>query len=200
MDYVIAIAAGIGLAAACGFRVFVPMLVAALAARAGYLAPSSGMAWIGSNVAIALLAVATVVEAVAFYVPWLDHALDVIASPAAVVAGVLTAATAAGNVDPAIRWSVALIAGGGAAGAIQGGSVGVRALSGVTTAGIANPIVSTLETIGSVILAALAIFLPLLALLVAVVLIVIAVRTFRRARQLIFRPRLRLADPLPRQK
>lgn len=164
MSIVFAICAGIALAAACGFRVFVPMLVTSLAVHFQYLNPSPAMAWIGSTPAIVIFGVATAVEILAYYLPWVDHALDTIASPLAVMAGTLVAATAFGNIDPATKWALALIAGGGAAAIAQGGTVTTRAASGVTTGGLANPLVSTIEAIGATVLSVLAILLPIAAI------------------------------------
>lgn len=182
MDTILAICAGIGLAAACGFRVFVPLLVAAMATRLGYLQPSASMAWIGGTTSIVVLSVATVLEIVAYYVPWLDNLLDGIASPMAVTAGAFVAATAMGNMDPAIKWASAIIAGGGLAAGIQGATVAARAVSTATTGGIGNHIVSTIEAIGAVVLALLAVLLPVLALLLSVVLIYVLVRILNRLR------------------
>src|SRR5687768_595489 len=115
METLVAIAAGIALAAACGFRVFLPLLATAIAARAGYINPSGGFDWLDSNNALALFGAASVAEVAGYYIPWFDHALDTIASPAAVIAGTVAAAAAFGDVHPAMKWSAALIAGGGAA-------------------------------------------------------------------------------------
>src|SRR6185295_12716156 len=91
---------GIGLSAACGFRVFVPLLVMSLAARTGHLTLSPGFAWIGETPALVTLAVATLAEIAAYYVPWLDNALDVAASPAAVIAGIVASASVVTEIDP----------------------------------------------------------------------------------------------------
>lgn len=179
MSVALAICAGIALAAACGFRVFVPLLAASLAVHFGYLSPSASMSWIGSPAAMIILGVATVVEVLAYYVPWVDHALDMIASPAAVMAGTLVAATAFGNIDPALKWALALIAGGGAAAIFQGGSVLTRAASTATTGGLGNPIVSTIEAAGAIILSVLAILLPVLAILLLLMLGVCMVVLYR---------------------
>lgn len=179
MNTALAICAGIALSAACGFRVFVPLLATSLAVHFGYLAPSPGMAWIGGMPALIILSVATVVEILGYYIPWVDHLLDTIASPAAVVAGTLTAATAFGNIDPAFKWALALIAGGGAAAVFQTGTVVARAASGATTGGIANPIVSTIENIGAIILSVLAILLPILAVVLLLIMAVIMVKLYR---------------------
>jgi len=82
----LSLAIGIGLSAACGFRVFVPFLVMSIAAQAGYLQLANGWEWIGSTPAIIAFAVAAILEIVAYYVPWLDNLLDTVATPAAVVA------------------------------------------------------------------------------------------------------------------
>jgi len=75
--------AGFALAATAGFRVFVPMLVAGLAVRSGHLTVAEEMAWIGTTPALLSFGVATVLEAAAVQVPWLDNVLDVVATPAA---------------------------------------------------------------------------------------------------------------------
>jgi hypothetical protein len=85
MDIAIGASMGIGLAAACGLQVFLPCLIAAVAAWAGVFVPAPEFAWVTSPVALVTLGVAAVAEVGAMHLPWLDHALDVVASPAAVV-------------------------------------------------------------------------------------------------------------------
>jgi hypothetical protein len=109
------------------------------------------------------LGVATVVEIGAYYIPWLDHVLDVIATPAAVIAGMVMTASVVTGLDPMLKWTLALIAGGGIAGTVQALTVGTRKLSLLTTGGLANPVVATGELFGSVVLTVLAIALPLAA-------------------------------------
>jgi hypothetical protein len=154
---------GIGLSAACGFRVFVPFLIVGIAARTGHVTLGGSFAWMASTPALIVLAVATVIEVAAYYVPWLDHALDVLATPAAVVAGVLMTASVVTGLDPMTKWTLALIAGGGIAGTVQALTVGTRKVSLLTTGGLGNPIVATAELGGSIGMALLAIALPLLA-------------------------------------
>ncbi len=183
MNTALAICAGIALAAACGFRVFVPLLATSLAAHLGYITPSPGMVWIGGTPALIILSVATVAEILGYYIPWVDHLLDTIASPAAVMAGTLAAAATFGNIDPAVKWVLALIAGGGAAAVFQTGTVVARAASGATTGGLANPIVSTVENIGAIILSALAILLPILAIFLLALVGLVMVKLYRRFRR-----------------
>ncbi len=159
---------GIGLSAACGFRVFVPMLILSVAANAGHITLASGFDWIGSTPALVTFAVATALEIGAYYIPWLDNLLDSMASPTAVVAGTVVTASVVTDVSPLMQWSMALIAGGGAAGAVQAATVLVRGSSTVGTGGLANPLVSTAELGGSLFMSVLSIFLPILAVGLAI--------------------------------
>lgn len=157
---------GLGLSAACGFRIFVPLLAVSAAGLAGWLPVAEGFRWLATWPALTALAVATLVEALAYHVPWLDHALDVLAAPAAVLAGTLLTASQLGEVDPLARWSLALIAGGGAAGMVQGTTTALRALSTVTTGGLANPFVALFEVAGATVTSVGTLVLPVFGLLV----------------------------------
>ena len=164
-DFLLPILAGIALAAASGFRVFVPMLAASVAAHAGYLKPGAGFDWLATYPAIVSLSAATVVEVAAYYIPWLDHALDTVATPTALAAGTTVMAALAPIDDPAIKWILAAVGGGGAASIVQLGTVGARALSGATTGGLGNPIVATIEHLAAIVLSVLAILVPIVAFL-----------------------------------
>ena len=187
LPIVLGIAMGLGLAAACGFRVFVPLLVAGLAARFGHLPLSSGFSWVAGTPALILLGSATLFEIAAYYIPWLDHALDVLATPAAVLAGILASASVMVQVPPALGWAIAILGGGGAAGLIQGSSVLLRLKSTAVTGGVGNPVVATVEVFGAIATAVLAILLPLAALIAIGLLLVAA---FRLTGRILFgRPR-----------
>ncbi len=176
---------GIGLSAACGFRVFVPLLIMSVATHAGHLTLAEGFEWIGSEAAIAAFAIATMLEVIAYYVPWVDNLLDTITTPAAIVAGTIMTASAVGDVSPFLRWSLAVIAGGGVAGTTQVISSLIRLASTATTGGLANPLVSTTELGGSVTISlASLVVAPLVAGAVLLVLISFGSRqVFRRIRQ-----------------
>jgi hypothetical protein len=173
---VISVALGIGLAAAAGFRVFVPLLVAGLAAHYGHLPLNDSFAWLASTPALLTLGTAAVLETLAYYVPGVDHALDVVASPATVAAGAVASAAVMTDVPPAIMWPVAIIAGGGIAGLTKGSTALLRAKSGLMTGGLANPVVSTVETVGATGLSIFAIVVPLVCLAAVVALLVWAIR------------------------
>ncbi len=165
MEAALSVALGIGLAAACGFRVFVPLLVVSIASLAGWLPLAGGFEWIATIPALIAFATATVIEVAAYYVTWLDHVLDVVASPAAVLCGVIAAASVITDLPPVVRWSVAIIGGGGAAGLVQGATVLVRLKSAALTGGLANPLVATAELFGSAMTSLLALLMPLAAVL-----------------------------------
>ena len=163
-ETILSLCIGIGLSAACGFRVFVPLFIASIAAHAGHLKLAAGFDWLGSESAMIALGVATALEIGAYYVPWLDNFLDSIATPAAVVAGTLMTASVASDMSPMLKWSLAVIVGGGSAAVVQAGTVLVRAGSSALTGGLANPLVSTVELGGSVGMTALAIIVPVVAI------------------------------------
>jgi len=174
METLISLAVGIGLSAACGFRVFVPLLVEAAAARAGLLALSPGFEWLASDPALAALGTATALEVLAYFVPWLDSLLDTLATPTAVVAGILASAAVLTDLPPMLRWGLAVLAGGGAAGLVQGASVLVRLKSAALTGGLANPAVALVELAGSLLTALLAIAAPVLAVALVLALCILA--------------------------
>ncbi len=164
LGLLLGLAGGVGLAAASGFRVFVPLLGVGLATRVGQITPGEGWSWVGEPIALVALGVAVALELGAYFVPWVDNALDTVATPAAVVAGTLLTALMLGDAPPALQWILAVVAGGGTAGMVQTGTVLARAASLGTTGGAANPLVGLGEAILSVLLTLLSVLVPLLAL------------------------------------
>src|SRR5919199_541692 len=116
MDTLLSICIGIGLSAACGFRIFVPPMVMSMAALFGHLKLSPNFEWMGTYPALIVFAVATCIEIAAYYIPFVDHLLDTIATPMAIAAGTVVTASLIPDTDPMLQWTVALIAGGGSAG------------------------------------------------------------------------------------
>ena len=155
-----AVAVGVGLSAACGFRVFVPLLAIAVAKRAGssYI-PDAGFAWLDSDLALVVLCAATAFEIGAYYVPWIDNLLDTIATPAATVAGTFVMMGMLDGLPEPVQWGVGIVGGGGSALSIQGLTVLTRGASSVATAGLGNPLVSTTENVGSTLLSVVAVVL-----------------------------------------
>ena len=177
---------GIGLSAAVGFRVFVPMLVVSLASMAGWITLSPGFQWMGTPVAALVFAVATLVELLGFLIPWVSNALDSIATPAAAIAGVIMMAAVLADMHPVARWVLAIVAGGGVALTVQGATVVTRAVAAGSTGGAANPIVAILEAIGALVVTITTIVIPfimgVLVLIVVVLLLRIVIPKFRAVR------------------
>jgi len=180
MNVAMSLAAGLGLAAACGFRVFVPLLAVSVAAREGYAPLSAGFAWLGSDAALIAFASATILEIIAYYVPWLDHALDVVATPAAVIAGMVTSASVITDVPPLLKWTAVVIGGGGVAALVQGSTVALRIGSTATTGGLGNALIATAELVASIVTSTLAVLIPLAAGLGALICAWIVYRGTRR--------------------
>jgi Domain of unknown function (DUF4126) len=181
VEILMALALGVALAAAAGLRVFVPLLVVSLAAYFGKLELAPSFEWLASLPAVATFAAAAAVEIAAYYVPGLDHLLDLVLTPLALVAGVVLMAVPLGDLPPLLRWSIALIAGGGAAGVTQASSALIRAKSATATGGLGNPVVATGELGGSVMLSAVALLFPVVALLLVVLLVWFVVGIRRQA-------------------
>jgi hypothetical protein len=169
METAFSIALGIGLSAACGFRVFVPLLIMSIAAHTGHLTLSSGFEWVGSVPALLAFGTATLVEVLAYYIPSLDHLLDAVATPAAVVAGIVTSASAFTDMSPLLKWTLALIGGGGIAAVVQGATVLTRIKSTAFTGGLGSPVVSSIELAGAVVTSTMAILAPVFCMVVIAV-------------------------------
>lgn len=187
MEFVLALSLGLGLAAASGFRVFLPPFLYGLAIRFDFtpidISVQGASEWMSSDLGLLLLGSAMILEILAYYVPWLDNLMDTIASPAAISAGFVMVYSTLGDANPVVQWALSIIAGGGVSGTIQIGTVSVRALSTMTTAGIANPLVSTAEAGASIFCTILAILLPLLALIFTILALLMSVKYIQNRKQ-----------------
>jgi hypothetical protein len=180
IDLALSVALGVGLAAATGLRLFLPMLVASAAAYTGYLPLSENFAWLGTLPALILLGVAAAVDILAYYIPGVDNLLDTLATPAAFVAGTVIAAAVMTDLPPMVKWAAAIIAGGGIAGVTQSVTALVMAKSTIFTGGLGNPAVATAEFGGSLLVSLLALAAPVLTLAAVVLLLWLALRWLRR--------------------
>jgi hypothetical protein len=179
-DLAVSIALGVGLAAATGFRVFLPMLVVSAAAYTGHLPLGDSFAWLGTPSALTMLGVAAIAEVFAYYIPGVDNLLDTLATPAAFVAGTVVSAAVITDLPPMVKWTTAVIAGGGVAGLTQGVTAVLRAKSTVLTGGLGNVVIATAELGGALLISLLALVAPLVALLVVVVFLWLAIRLLRQ--------------------
>ena len=151
---------GLGLSVACGFRVFIPLLVGSIAAQTGYLELSEGFDWLGEWPALTAFSAATVCEIIVSKFPGIDHMVDLIAAPLAAVAGTVLSASMFTDMSPFLHWSLAAIGGGGSAGLLHGGTAVLRGASSASTGGLGNPLFSIGEDAGAVSVPILAILVP----------------------------------------
>lgn len=180
LDLPLSIVLGVALAAATGFRIFLPMLVVSIAAYTGHLPLDDNFAWLATPSALITLTAATLAEILAYYVPAVDNLLDVLAGPTAVVAGMVVSAAVMTNVPPLVKWAAVVIAGGGVAGLTQGVTTMLRAKSTILTGGAGNVVISTAELGGALLVSLLALATPLVALGVVIFFLWSAMRLIRQ--------------------
>jgi len=169
-------ALGLGLAAAVGFRLFVPFLLVSIAARSGQVHLAGGFEWLGSDVALVMFGIAALLEIAAYFIPFFDHLLDTVAGPAAVAAGTVLMASTLIDMEPWLRWAVAIVAGGGTSGLLHGATSALRLGSTATTGGAGNPVFAMFETGASTAMTVLALLLPMIAFALVLYLILRTVR------------------------
>ncbi|MDA1106158.1 MAG: DUF4126 domain-containing protein [Planctomycetota bacterium] len=205
---IIATVLGIGLSAATGLKVFIPMLGAGIAMRLGVLEAPESFEWLDSTAALLTMGVACLVEVTATLVPVVDHAIDAVAAPLAAAGGAVLMAvqlstqlglgvpeSVAGSehvqevvqMSPLLFWSLAIIVGGGAGLGMHSIMAGGRVVSTVGTAGLANPLYSVAETLGSLVATVGAILAPACCAAIAIPFLLLAtlfiVRRSRKRRR-----------------
>jgi hypothetical protein len=178
-DVALSIVLGVALAAATGFRVFVPMLIVSGAAYTGHLQLDDSFAWLDTRSAVIMLSVAALAEVLAYYIPVVDNLLDVLATPAAFVAGTIVSAAVMIDAPPMVKWTAAVIAGGGVAGLTQGLTGILRAHSTVLTGGLGNSVIATAELGGAVLTSFLALAAPVAAIALVMLFLLVAIRVLR---------------------
>jgi len=161
-EIITAVAIGLGLAASCGFRVFVPMLVASIAAKLGLFPAAEGFQWLASWTAIISFGTATVAEILAYYIPFVDNLLDTITTPLAIGGGTLLLTSVLPIDNDFLKWAAGFLFGGGAAATVQGGTVMTRLASSKLTAGTGNAVVATGEHAASFGTSVLSLVMPLI--------------------------------------
>ncbi|WP_080240762.1 DUF4126 domain-containing protein [Spirosoma rigui] len=186
LDWITTACIGIGLAACCGFRVFIPLLVASAATKLGLVGTMDGFEWIGGWPALAGLSLATVLELGGYYIPWVDNVLDTVATPASIIAGTLLSTSFLQIENPVLQWGLGLMLGGGSAGIVQAGTSLLRLGSTTTTGGLANPAVATGENIASLVLSILTILLPLVAIIFVGVVVIFVINRLQAKRKVWF--------------
>lgn len=175
LPYILSSFIGIGLAAASGFRVFLPLFAVSLASYLGWIPTNDNFQWLSGLPTLIVTGVATVVEILAYYIPVVDNFLDTVTVPLATVAGSVLFASQFIELGTFPQWALAIIAGGGTAATIAAGFAGTRAASTATTAGIGNNVIATTETAGAGLMSVLSIFLPVVAFILALALLILVI-------------------------
>lgn len=173
LPYAISAFIGIGLAAATGFRVFLPMFAVSLASYLGWIPMNESFHWLSGLPTLITTGIAMIVEIMAYYIPYVDHLLDTLSIPLATIAGSVMFASQFADIGTFPQWALALIAGGGTAAAISSGFAGTRAASTATTGGFGNSVVATTETAGAGIMSILAMTAPIIAFIITIILIIV---------------------------
>ena len=179
-ETIISICLGIGLSASVGFRVFVPLFALSLTAFLGSWELNESWQWIGSLSALIVLGVATIVEIFAYYIPYVDNLLDSVAIPLAAISGTAVMVSTVADLSPVITWALAIIAGGGTAAAVASTSGVTRLASTATTGGLANPVVSTVETGTAVVMSAVSIVFPIIAIFLVLIILFIIFKLYKK--------------------
>lgn len=184
---------GFGLATAAGLNAYIPMLLMGLLARfTSLVSLPHGWTWLENSWVMGIVAVLLAVEIVADKIPALDSINDTVQTfvrPTAggIVFGSGTAAQTAAVSDPAEfartgQW-VPVAIGVVTALVVHLTKTAVRPAANAATAGIAAPVLSTIEDFTSVGLSFIAILIPALVLVVMIALAWSAFWLLRRRRR-----------------
>jgi len=179
MNIIMALCLGIGLSAACGFRVFIPPLALSIAYHSGVVQLSSNWEWLGTQNAINTLSIAATVEVFAYFLPWVSNLLDSIEIGLAPIAGMFITASSlsiAGDFDPTFLWIITVIAGGATAETIELGTSFTRLMTSGATAGFGGPIVGFVEAVSAIVMSILAITAPIWTILLVLFLLIYGIR------------------------
>ena len=177
---ILALCLGVSLSAACGFRVFVPLLATSLGVRFCGMEVNETLAWIGSDIAIVGLATATVVEIIGIYIPCIGTALEAMSAPLAAIAGAVIAAGVLPEMPEFAKWSLAIVVGAVPAGTVHLGTTAVRGVSTTTTGGAGDAVVATAENGASIMGSIIAIVIsPIVAIIGLCILLWVACRLYK---------------------
>lgn len=183
MNPLVSLCIGIGLSTSTGFRILVPFACLSAAAIYGDIPLPEELAWLNAYPAFIGLIIGTLLEIAAYYIPWVNDALDTIELPAAVISGTYLTGAFAADLPTLLQWSLALVAGGGIAGSINGLTGATRLATNTATGGAATPVTSSLEWMSALMLAVLSLTLPLLAIALSVFLLIFVFKKLAKRRR-----------------
>ena len=180
LEFIIPISLGIGLSAATGIRVFLPLfLISLYKYYEGHLFMEY-FNWLDSVPVMITLGVATIIEISSYYIPVVDHALDVISAPVSFLAGSITMISTLPDMPSYINAILGLIIGGTTAVGMTSIMGFTRAKVSLTSIGSANFLFSTIEIFLSGILTLLSFLVPIFIAIFCLILLVFSVRRIRQ--------------------
>ena len=156
----------IGLSAACGFRVFIPPLTYGLLYKAELVQLDTSWNWIGNDWVVAVLFLAAIIEIFGNLIPWVDNLLDILATPASIMAGTILSASCLSDISPGLQWILSVTSGVLITGGFQLSTISLRGMSTFLTGGLANPIFSIIEDLISLGITLTIIFSPIIGIIV----------------------------------
>ncbi len=172
----------IGLGSASGLNAWIPLLGLGIAQRVGAVTLTEPFDRLGSNTALALLALVFLIDLIGDKIAVIDHVLHAVGTVVAPVSGAIVFAAQDNLLSQSHPWAAAF------AGVVLGESVqlargAVRPAVTAGTAGVGNPVVSAVEDAVAAVMTVLAIVVPVLAFLLLVALVVVLWRRVRRWRR-----------------
>ena len=181
--FISSVSLALGLSAACGFRVFIPPLAYGIFYKAELVDLHSSWSWIGNDWVIGVFAIAAIIEIFATFIPWLDNFLDIIATPAAILAGIILSSSCLESINPGLQWMLSVICGVVVAGGLQLSTVTLRGLSSIFTGGIANPLVALSEDALAIGISVMVIMFPILGVLIVLLIFFLIRSLIKRLRR-----------------
>ncbi|MGB0561076.1 MAG: DUF4126 domain-containing protein [Spirulinaceae cyanobacterium] len=176
LELILALCLGITLSAACGFRIFIPPLIVSAASLHGGYTPAPEFAWLATYPALLTLAIAASLEMFAYLIPAVDNLLDMVEIPTAIAIGTGIVGMSLTDLDPLLQWTIAVVAGGGTAGAVDSMTAVTRLATTTLTGGLANPVVGVLEALSAAVLSLVALLIPLWGIMLVAVVLFVAYR------------------------
>lgn len=183
--WILAIFLGLALAASTGLNASLPLFMLAVAGHfhlAG-VQLNAGLSWVGSDAAMIVLGLATLLEIVGDKIPAVDHALHTVGTVIRPLAGWLAAASVLGHVDPTTAAVVGLIVGAPTALGFHAAKATTRVATTATTLGMGNAFVSAVEDVLSFAMSMIGFLVPVLVPIVLVLVIAGLWRLAKAARR-----------------
>lgn len=169
-----------GLSTAAGLNAYLPLLTVGLLARYTSLIHLEGpYALLSNPVVLLIIAVLALIDFIGDKIPAVDHALHTVGLVIAPIAGAIlfmSTNSGAGSVSPLLAAICGIVLALGT----HSARATARPLATMTTAGVANPVISFFEDATALVLSVLAILVPVLAFVLVLVFAVLMLMLFRR--------------------